>query len=56
MYRLDIELLEEGCHLATSEDVQGLVAQAKSVSDAIKIAKDVTCKILNVQNVEFEIH
>ena len=46
---LDIERLPEGCYLATSKDVQGLVVQAKTFEKTIEIAEDVARKILQVQ-------
>lgn len=46
---LDIEKLPEGYYLATSRDVQGLVAQAKTFEKTIEIAEDVARKILHAQ-------
>ncbi|MBM3256252.1 MAG: hypothetical protein FJZ04_02180 [Candidatus Moranbacteria bacterium] len=46
---LEIEKLPEGYYLATSNDVQGLVAQAKTFEKVVKIAKDVAGKILSAQ-------
>ena len=43
---LHIEKLPEGYYLATSENIQGLVAQGRTVAETIEIAKDVA-KILN---------
>lgn len=37
--RLHIEKLPEGVYLATSEDVQGLVVEAATASEAIEIAR-----------------
>jgi predicted RNase H-like HicB family nuclease len=44
--QLHVERLPEGVFLATSDDVQGLVAQGRSASEAIEIAKDVARKLL----------
>ncbi|MDD4649952.1 MAG: hypothetical protein PHO79_08080 [Desulfoplanes sp.] len=44
--RLHIEKLPEGFFLATSEDVQGLVAQGRTISETLEIAKDVAQKLL----------
>lgn len=44
--QLHIARLPEGGFLATSDDVQGLVAQGRSASEAIEIAKDVARKLL----------
>ncbi len=38
---LHIEKLPEGVYLATSDEVQGLVAQGRTVSETIEIARDV---------------
>ena len=46
---LDIEKLPEGYYLATSRDVQGLVAQAKTFEKTIEIAEDIARKILHAQ-------
>jgi predicted RNase H-like HicB family nuclease len=42
---LDIELLPEGYFLATSKDVPGLVAEAKTLEEVTEIAEDLV-KIL----------
>ncbi|PZR70826.1 MAG: DUF1902 domain-containing protein [Chthoniobacterales bacterium] len=47
--QLHVERLPEGVFLATSDDVQGLVAQGRSASEAIEIAKDVARKLLDAQ-------
>lgn len=39
--RLRIERLPEGVYLATSDDVQGLVAQGRTVMETMEIARDV---------------
>ena len=39
--RLHIEKLPEGVYLATSEDIPGLVAQGRTVTEALEIARDV---------------
>jgi len=46
---LDIERLPEGYYLATSRDVQGLVAQAKTFEKTIEIAEDIARKLLSAQ-------
>ena len=38
---IHIEKLPEGFYLATSDDLQGLVAQGWTVSETIEIARDV---------------
>jgi predicted RNase H-like HicB family nuclease len=46
---LHIEKLPENLYLATSDDVQGLVAQGRSISETIEIARDVARKLLEAQ-------
>lgn len=46
---IHIEKLPEGIYLATSLDVQGLVAQGRTVSETIEIARDVVRKLLEAQ-------
>ena len=46
---IHIEKLPEGLYLATSEDVQGLVAQGRTVTEALEIARDVARKLLEAQ-------
>jgi len=46
---LNIEKLPEGFYLATSEQVQGLVAQGSTINETIEIAKDIARKILEVR-------
>jgi len=46
---LHIERLPEGVFLATSDDVQGLVAQGRTVNETLEIARDVARKLLEAQ-------
>jgi len=46
---LNIEKLPEGFYLATSDQVQGLVAQGRTINETIEIAKDVARKILEAR-------
>ncbi len=46
---LHIEKLPEGLYLATSDDVQGLVAQGRTVAETLEIARDVAKKLLEAQ-------
>lgn len=46
---LQLERLPEGVYLATSEDVQGLVAQGRTVAETLEIARDVARKLLESQ-------
>jgi predicted RNase H-like HicB family nuclease len=49
---LHIEKLPEGVYLATSEDVQGLIAQGRTIQEAIEIARDVAKKLIELQGGE----
>ena len=44
--RLHLEPLEEGGYLATSPDVPGLVAEGRSITEAVEIAQGLTRKIV----------
>ena len=44
--RLRIEELDEGGYVATSPDVPGLVAEGRSVTEAVEIAQGLTRKII----------
>ncbi len=44
--RLHIEPLKEGGYVATSPDVPGLVAEGRSVTEAVEIAQGLTRKIV----------
>lgn len=46
---LHIEKLPEGVYLATSDSVQGLVAQGRTVSETLEIARDVAKKLIEAQ-------
>lgn len=46
MIKLHIECLPEGVYLATSDEVQGLVAQGRTVWETLEIARDVARKLL----------
>ena len=49
---LHIEKLPEGYYLATSEDVQGLIAQGRTIAETIEIARDVAKKLIEAQSDE----
>ncbi|MBK6912246.1 MAG: DUF1902 domain-containing protein [Ignavibacteriales bacterium] len=42
---IHIEKLPEGYFLATSDEVQGLVAQGRTISETIEIARDIVKKL-----------
>jgi predicted RNase H-like HicB family nuclease len=50
MIQLHIEKLPEGIYLATSDDVQGLVAQGRTIQETIEIARDVARKLIEAQS------
>ena len=43
---IKIEALEEGGFLATSDNIQGLVAQGRTIAETMEIAQDVAKKII----------
>ena len=47
--QLHIERLPEGVYLATSDEVQGLVAQGRTIQETIEIARDVAKKLIEAQ-------
>lgn len=49
MIKIHLEKLPEGFYLATSDDIQGLVAQGRTVSETIEIARDVAKKLIEEQ-------
>ena len=46
LVRLFIEQLPEGAYLVTSDDVPGLVAQGRTVTEATEIAQDVVRRLV----------
>ncbi|BCX82744.1 antitoxin HicB [Methylomarinovum caldicuralii] len=49
MIQLHIERLPEGVYLATSDEVQGLVVQGRTIWETLEIARDVARKLLEEQ-------
>ncbi len=43
---LKVEKLDEGVYLATSDTLQGLVAQGRTIAETIEIAQDVARKLI----------
>ena len=41
--------MPEGFYLATSDNVQGLVAQGRTIAETIEIAKDIAKKLIEAQ-------
>ncbi len=50
LINIHIEELEEGGYLATSESIQGLVAQGRTIAEALEIARDVARKLIDSCN------
>lgn len=46
---LHIEKLPEGMYLATSDEVPGLIAQGRTITETLEIARDVAKKLLEAQ-------
>ncbi|MEK7839786.1 MAG: DUF1902 domain-containing protein, partial [Pseudomonadota bacterium] len=47
--QIHVEKLPEGLYLATSDAVPGLVAQGRTITETLEIARDVAKKILEAQ-------
>lgn len=47
--QLHIERLPEGVYLATSDDVQGLIAQGRTIQETLEIARDVAKRLMESQ-------
>jgi len=46
---IHVEKLPEGVFLATSQDVPGLVAQGRTVTEALEIARDIVRKLMEAR-------
>ncbi len=49
LLKLHIQKLPEGVYLATSEDLPGLVAQGRTISETLEIARDVARKLIEAR-------
>jgi predicted RNase H-like HicB family nuclease len=47
--RIQIEELPEGLYLATSEELPGLIAQGRTIAEALDIARDVARKLIEAR-------
>ncbi len=47
--RIQIEQLPEGPYLATSDELPGLVAQGRTIAEALEIARDVARKLIEAR-------
>jgi len=50
IFRLHLERLPEGFYLGTSDDIQGLVAQGRTIQETIEIARDVAKRLIEPQS------
>lgn len=46
---IHVEKLPEGVYLATSDDIQGLVAQGRTVTETLELARDVARRLLEAR-------
>ena len=54
--KIHIEKLPDGLYLATSDAIQGLIAQGRTIAETLEIAKDVAKKLIEAQSeIEFEL-
>jgi predicted RNase H-like HicB family nuclease len=51
---LHVERLPEGGYLATSEAIQGLVAQGRTVAETLEIARDIARRLLEAQQERYQ--
>ncbi|MBK9212113.1 MAG: DUF1902 domain-containing protein [Saprospiraceae bacterium] len=47
--QIHIEKLPEGFYLTTSNDIQGLIAQGRTITETLEIARDVVKKLFESQ-------
>ena len=47
---IHIEKLPEGYYLATSEDIPGLIAQGRTVTESLEITRDVARKLIEARS------
>jgi predicted RNase H-like HicB family nuclease len=46
---IKIEKLPEGVYLATSDQIQGLIAEGRTVAETLEIARDVARKLIEAR-------
>lgn len=46
---IQVEELEDGAYLATSDELPGLVAQGRTVAETLEIARDVARKLIEAR-------
>jgi len=49
LLNIHIKKLPEGLYLATSDELQGLVAQGRTVAETLEIARDIAIKLMEAQ-------
>jgi predicted RNase H-like HicB family nuclease len=49
---IHIDKLPEGIYLATSDNLQGLVVQGRTIQETIEFARDVAKKLLEMEEAE----
>lgn len=49
LLKVHIEKLPEGVYVASSDDIQGLVAQGRTITETLEIARDVAKKLLEAR-------
>jgi predicted RNase H-like HicB family nuclease len=54
LINIHIEKLPEGVYLATSDDIQGLVAQGRTVAETLEIARNVARNLIEARTEENE--
>lgn len=47
--KIQIKKLSEGLYLATSKDMPGLVAQGRTATEVLEIARDITRKLIEAR-------
>ncbi|MBV6421521.1 MAG: hypothetical protein DAHOPDDO_02796 [Ignavibacteriaceae bacterium] len=52
---IHIEKLPEGFFLATSDDIQGLIAQGRTITETIEIARDIAKKLIESGSVNLNL-
>ena len=50
LVNIHIQYLSKWYYLATSDDVQGLVAQGRTVAETLEIARDIARKLLEAHD------
>jgi predicted RNase H-like HicB family nuclease len=50
LIKIHVEKLPEGFYLATTDDIQGLVAQGRTVAETLEIARDIARKLIEDQS------